>query len=149
MELFTARYADYDPAWGVAVRTSVGMPKGWRYGPLEHVRRITPYGLLRVSDRAEFTRLYTERLEHAGAETIAARLQGISDAHHGQPLWLCCFENLRTPGAWCHRTILGEFLEERLGIEVVEVNKPPANRRAQGVDRGEQLCLYPQPPNTP
>jgi hypothetical protein len=126
VNLFTARYADYDPACGIAVRTSVGMPRGWRHGPLEHVRRLTPYGLRHITDRAEFTRLYTARLECAGAEPIFTRLQGISDAHDGQALVLCCFEDVRKPGVWCHRNLLGEWLEDRLAIEIVELGRSPA-----------------------
>lgn len=131
MELFTARYADYAPAWGVAVRTSVGTPKGWRHGPLEHVRRLTPYGLLHVTDCAEFTRLYAARLERAGAEAIRARLQGVSGAHDRRPLVLCCFEDVRHPGVWCHRTTLGAWLCDRLGIEVTELSGPAATAGVQ------------------
>lgn len=122
MELFTARYAEYSPTHGVAVRTSVGVPKDWRHGRLEHVRRLTPYGLLHVSDRAEFTRLYIARLERVGADAIYARLEGISDAHDCRPLVLCCFEDVRRPGVWCHRTILGAWLRDRLGIAVPELD---------------------------
>lgn len=121
MELFTARYTDYVPHWGVAVRTSVGLPHSWRHGQLEHVRRLTPYGLLHVTDRAEFTHLYIARLERAGADAIRARLEGISDTHDCRPLVLLCFEDVRRPGVWCHRTILGAWLRDRLGIEVPEL----------------------------
>jgi hypothetical protein len=140
VELFTARYADYAPVWGVAVRTSVGTPKVWRHGPLEHVRRLTPYGLLHVTDRAEFTRLYTARLERAGAEAIRARLQGISDAHDGWPLVLCCFEDVREPGVWCHRTTLGAWLRNRLGVEVTEVGRSAAAGRAHIDQRRAGRC---------
>jgi hypothetical protein len=122
VKLFTARYADYDPTWGIAVRTSVGVPKGWRHGPLEHVRRLTPYGLLHVTDRAEFTQLYIERLERVGVEAIFARFEGISDAHDCRPLVLLCFEDVRRLDNWCHRTILGAWLRDRLDIEVPELD---------------------------
>lgn len=121
MELFTARYAEYAPTQGVAVRTSVGMPKDWRHGPLEHVRRLTPYGLLHVTSRAEFTRLYIARLESVGVDAIYTRLEGISDVHDCRPLVLLCFEDVRRPGVWCHRTILGAWLRDRLGVEVPEL----------------------------
>lgn len=124
MELFTARYADYDPAWGVAVRTTVGTPRGWRYWPLEHIRRVTPYGLLHIGNRDEFAERYIARLERTGAHAVEERLMAITDRHAGKPLWLCCFDDLTKPGAWCHRTLLGEWLEEKLGIEVIEINKP-------------------------
>jgi hypothetical protein len=126
VKLFTARYADYDPAWGVAVRTSVGTPRRWRHETLDHVRRVTPYGIRHVTDRAAFTRLYTERLERAGADAIYGRLQGISDAHEGRPLVLLCFEDLREPDRFCHRTLLGAWLEEQLGIDVHELTRQPA-----------------------
>lgn len=128
VELFTARYVDYDPAWGVAVRTTVGFPRGWRYGPLEHVRRITPYGLLHIKSRDAFAQRYLARLDQAGAAPIEARLTNIADRHRGLPLWLCCFEDLSKPGEWCHRTLLAEWIEERLGIAVIEINSPPPSR---------------------
>ena len=121
MELFTARYADYSPTQGVAVRTSVGVPKDWRHGRLEHVRRLTPYGLLHVTNRAEFTRLYIARLESVGADAIYAALEGISDVHDCRPLVLLCFEDVRRRGVWCHRTILGAWLRDRLDVEVPEL----------------------------
>jgi hypothetical protein len=125
VKLFTARYADFDPAWGTAVRTSVGTPRGWQYGPLEHVRRITPYGIRHVTDHNEFSRLYSERLERAGADAIYDRLQRISDTHGGRSLVLCCFEDLRKPGAFCHRTLLRRWLEAQLDVEVHELTRQP------------------------
>ncbi len=123
VELFTARYADYNPEWGVAVRISVGSPRGWRHGPLEHVRRISPYGLRHITDLDEFVRQYVNRLDQAGADAISTRLQEISDRHDGRPLVLCCFEDLTKPGQTCHRTMLAGWLTERLGAEVRELGR--------------------------
>jgi hypothetical protein len=134
VELFTARYVDYDPVWGVAVRTTVGFPRGWRYGPLEHIRPVTPYGLLHIKSREAFAQQYLARLDHAGATAVEARLAGIAGRHGGRPLWLCCFEDLSKPGEWCHRTLLAEWIEERLGIAVTEVNGSPPPRSQLSLD---------------
>lgn len=122
MQVFTSRYADYRPDWGVAVRTSVGSPRGWRYGPLVNLRSVAPYGLRHVTERAEFTALYLARLELTGPDAIHSQLREISDSRDGRPPILCCFEDVRKPGVWCHRQLLGEWLHARLGIDVVELS---------------------------
>ena len=124
-QLYTASYSDFDPAWGVPVRTSVGEPKWWPE-PLAHLRRVAPYGLREVTDQDEFARLYFERLDNAGPEAISDRLIALSATHQGRPLVLLCFEDLRRPGAWCHRRLLAAWIERNLCFAVPELTRQPS-----------------------
>lgn len=122
--MFTASYSDFQSAWGVPVRTSVGEPKWWRE-PLEHVRRLTPYGLLDISDPTAFACRYFEQLDHAGSDALAARFQTLSATHGGRPLVFCCFCSIAKPGVWCHRELLSTWIEDRLGLQVPELSRQP------------------------
>ena len=57
--LCTSYYAGYRPEYGVAVRTSVGSPRSWE-GDLEHIRRISPYGVFGEAEGAEYERRYID-----------------------------------------------------------------------------------------
>ena len=104
-ELRTSYYARWRPEHGVAVRTSVGTPRGWT-GPLEHIRRITPYGAFGHDDWRE---RYEARLDRIDAAELAQRFADVSTRHDGRPLVLLCFE--KDP-ADCHRSVLAAWLAE-------------------------------------
>jgi hypothetical protein len=127
LELFTASYADFDPAWGVPVRTSVGSPKWWAGPPLEHIRRVTPYGVFGViEDRDEYAAAYLDCLDAAGVDALHERFSSLSAKHGGAPLVLLCFEDLTNPHAWCHRQLLASWIEDRLGLVVPELARQPS-----------------------
>ena len=107
--LCTSYYAGYRPEYGVAVRTSVGSPRWWE-GDLEHIRRISPYGVFGEAEGAEYERRYIERLDQIDLESLAQRFAEISARHDSRPLVLLCFE--RDP-ADCHRSMLARWLEAR------------------------------------
>ena len=105
--LRTGYYGGYRPEYGVPVRTSVGSPRWWK-GELEHIRRVSPYGVFGQAEGAEYERLYIAKLDTLDAGSLAQRFAEISARHDNRPLVLCCFE--KDP-ADCHRSILARWLE--------------------------------------
>lgn len=117
-ELATARYADFDPRWGVPLQTSIGAPKWWKR-PLEDARFLAPFGLMDVEDRDEFEAGYLKRLDIIGIDQIARRLNVIAENYGRQRLIALCFEDVSRQ--WCHRTMLSAWLKEHAGVDVREL----------------------------
>jgi hypothetical protein len=141
VKLYTSRY--YDPRWkspgatdGLAmVRITVGKPKHPLPYPLAaHIRELTPYKAFRVKDPDQYRRLYLERLEHYGVETIRQQLLKVSTANDDADLVLLCFEDVLLPGEWCHRRIFADWWFEQTGETVEELATPP--------DKPQQLKLW-------
>jgi hypothetical protein len=126
--LRTGRYATYRPEFGVPVRTTVGPPRFWRFGPLVHARSVTPFGVFRSAKYVttdEQRTAYLDHLDHHEGEVLA-ELAAIARSHWGEPLVLLCFEDVHR-GEVCHRTWLAEWLHDRHGLDVSEVEVlPPA-----------------------
>jgi len=126
-QLYTARYADFDRAWGVPVRTSVGAPKWWHGPPLEHLAEATPAPwMLDIEDPTRFARHFFGQLDRVGPERLSERFGQISASHGCRPLVVCCFEDVTRPGVWCHRQLLSSWIEDRLGVEVPELSRQPS-----------------------
>jgi hypothetical protein len=116
--VWTASYSRVDPRVMVPVRTSIGAPRFAGY-QLEEWPAVYPWGLLDVTDPDEFRRRYRHRL-HRQTPRILAELAELLAKYDGWPLALCCWEDLTKPGAWCHRTLLAEWLREK-GVIVEEL----------------------------
>jgi hypothetical protein len=123
-ELFTTRYQAFDPAWGVPVAITRGLPRGnWFRHPLERIRELAPTReLFAIEQREEFEPAYRAQLELHGPELLAERFRAIGDRHGGRPMILLCYEDLTKPGEWCHRNIAADWIcEKQLAQEVREL----------------------------
>lgn len=119
----TCSYTQFQPWMGVPVRTSAGGPRYMLGYELVHrmpqwtPRRDTlnlPYEQFRRTYRHQLHR--TQRQAFDQADIIRATAEVDDDV----PLVLLCFEDLTTIGAWCHRSLLAEWLSEKTGLEVPE-----------------------------
>lgn len=105
-----------------AVAISQGVPrwyKGRRYMPL-----APPRWLLNAKDPELFDREYRKQLDALGAKQVAEDL--------GPDAILLCWESFNVR---CHRRLVAEWLEEKLGIIVPELNH----------ERFESLAFSEQP----
>jgi hypothetical protein len=122
--LVVARYGAVDPARMVPVQTSIGRPK-WVGFEVIAWGAVAPWGMVgKFTDPSEFRRAYRARL-HRQRGRILSELAGLLGDYPDHPLALCCFEDLRKPDAWCHRTYLAELLGEWLGVEIPELEVMP------------------------
>ena len=118
-----------------AVAISQGVPrfcKGRRYLPL-----APPRGLLKVKDPEVFDRGYRKQLVGLDSKRVAGDL--------GPDAILLCWESFNVR---CHRRLVAEWLEEKLGIVVPELE----HERAESIPFSEQPSKWesgPRPEREP
>jgi uncharacterized protein YeaO (DUF488 family) len=79
---------------------------------------VFPWGLLEVTDPAEFRRAYRHRLLRKTPKVLS-ELQDLRKGYCA-PLVLLCFEDLSRPDAWCHRSLLAEWISQHTGETIRE-----------------------------
>jgi hypothetical protein len=67
-------------------------------------------------------------LDDIGIKQIEWMLEQVSD---GKPVVLLCFEDLRKPGVWCHRTMFTEWYKKRTGIEIRELEESVLEKKVK------------------
>jgi len=118
-ELKTGRYSTFTADQGIAVATSVGLPR-FRLGyAIEHeIDALKPFGLLKLP-RDRFEVAYRKRLDLTGPERLRWQFQEIAAEHPGEPLVFLCFEDVSKQ--WCHRRLLADWWLERTGQLIPEI----------------------------
>ena len=112
-----------------AVAISQGVPrwyKGRRYMPL-----APPRWLLKAKDLELFDREYRKQLESLRARQVAGDL--------GPDAILLCWESFNVR---CHRRLVAEWLEEKLGIVVPELD----HERSESIPFSEQPSKWDNEP---
>jgi hypothetical protein len=114
-----------------AVAISQGVPRFYR------VKRYLPLAparwLLKAKDPELFDREYRKQLESLDAKQVAEEL--------GPDAILLCWESFNVR---CHRRLVAEWLEEKLGIVVPELG----HERAQSIPFSEQPSKWDDKPPT-
>lgn len=99
------------------VAISRGVPY-WFAGRL-YQRVAPPYELLRKGiGKEEYAAKYLKMLNGLGAATILSDLMSIPRVQ-GRPVVLLCYESLKKPDEWCHRTMLSDWMNGLLGRDVL------------------------------
>lgn len=127
--------------------TVVGMVRGLpryklKYKLAGNIIDIAPSReLFDIYDRDLFTPPYMENLDKIGLERISQKLEKYTAM--GKDVVLCCYEDVRKPGEWCHRLVFAEWWLKRTGQTIPELVdnspikgvKPPSNSSQQiGLD---------------
>ena len=73
--------------------------------------------MVKMTDKDAYKTLYLKQLNDLGIEKVQQALTEIAD---GKPVILLCFEKLRSPEEWCHRTMFAEWYEQQTGQKIVE-----------------------------
>ena len=68
-------------------------------------------------------------MDRVGTARIAQILQHYEDM--GKPVVLCCYEDVRKPGEWCHRLVFAEWWLQRTGEMIEELPDPSPNKWAK------------------
>lgn len=84
-----------------------------------NVRQLAPHPRLWGLDGEAFDRAYREQLDALGVDQIRALLEPYR--RDNRSIILCCFEDLRQPGARCHRTTFAAWWQEHAGEAVHEL----------------------------
>ena len=112
--IFTSRYRNRDLARRddlVKVGITRGRPQFRTFYEYQWLKLLAPPGwLFSEDDQDIFRRKFRAAVLDPNREAILGKLGELSG---GGDLVLLCFEDLRQPGAWCHRRIVAEWLEEQ------------------------------------
>ena len=122
------------PRWNVGYRLDGEMPD------------LMPFGLKGEAFEV-FKRAYVSRLEKVGFEKIKAHLKQLQK--DGKDVVLLCYEDIRKPETWCHRTMFADWWKERTGEAIEELPDPTGAATAKsskestsGIMPSLQLTLF-------
>ena len=125
-KIMTASWFAKLPAGATLVGTSRGVPRGMTsYKPL---RALEPGLWFKSVSPTEYLTRYRQILDRLDPEAIRDQLFAFGDT----PVMLC-FEkaaDCQCGKTWCHRHLVAQWLEDSLGIEVLEVGHPNLDRFA-------------------
>ncbi len=134
IEIATCSYGEFKQELGVPVRASVGFPKWFpdQVGMFAW-ENVFPKFYWKQLPFDEFRRRYLAMLDGHGAEKLQGDITWMAEqyakTHDGdlpERLVLLCFEKLsKGPDNWCHRTMLADYLERNLSLNVVELGSLP------------------------
>ena len=131
--IYTSRYSN--PELKTGNYTVVGITRGAPKFPLRYtlagnIMEIAPPGyLFNEYNRERFTPPYFQHMDRVGTARIAQILQHYEDM--GKPVVLCCYEDVRKPGEWCHRLVFAEWWLQRTGEMIEELPDPSPNKWAK------------------
>jgi len=129
MAIWTSRYSNKELKNGkyYPVGISIGAPK-WPLGYelKEQCYSLAPKGYMLNMDIERFKDAYFEKLDALGSEKvfdIVSRLDKRAQAE-GKELVLLCYEDVRIPDDWCHRTMFAEWWAINVGEQIAELPDP-------------------------
>jgi hypothetical protein len=112
-----------DPANPIGISRGTPRREGYR-----RFRVLEPGNWFRSVSPARFLDLYFEMLKRLDPAEIYDRLIALGD--HPVLLPWETASDCESATAWCHRHLIAQWLEDRLGVEVPEVGHPKLDRFA-------------------
>ncbi len=153
MAIYTARYSNktlcgegYYP-----VGISIGTPKfPLGYELREQCYALAPKGFMLKMEYEPYCEAYFKKLEDIGTDKIIGIVQRLDRKaqEEGKSLVLLCFEDIRKPEQWCHRTLFAEWWHRKTG-EVIEeleeaepLKQPKKAAPAVEEETNKQITLF-------
>lgn len=131
--IYTSRYSNPELKTGkyTVVGITRGAPKFKLSYPLAgNIMEIAPPGyLFNEYDRKRFTPSYFKHMDRTGPVAISRILNFYEKM--GKPVVLCCYEDVRKPGEWCHRLVFAEWWLARTGERIEELPDTSSNKWQQ------------------
>lgn len=118
------------------VGISIGQPKfQLGYQLREQCFSLAPKGYMLNMDIDRFKPEYYKKLENIGTKRIISMVTRLDEKaqEEGKELILLCYEDVRIPENWCHRTIFAEWWAEQMGelIEELPDPTPPKEKKSK------------------
>ena len=108
--LYTARYANKTRAKHPAAKVRMRPCFRLSYHLAGKISELAPTRAMFGTTPAEFTARYTTLLvERGGVELLTQRFADVAAEAGSDGLVLLCFEDLRKPGAFCHRRVFADW----------------------------------------
>lgn len=118
----TCSFHEYRQHMGAPIRTSNGTPK-WFRQQMPHWESVTPRRWTLDWEYGQFRDSYMQMLAGHGPDQLLREADQLATVTGADTLVLLCFETLYKPGAWCHRTLLSEYLHEVTGQPIRELGR--------------------------
>jgi hypothetical protein len=128
MEIFTSRYHNKIIASGkyTPIGISQGEARFLKFTPT-YLKALAPtWAMVKITDKKVYRRAYFKQLNGIDIESVKQMLEPLSN---GKPIVLLCFEDLRKPNLWCHRTMFAEWFEKQTGQKIEELEEGIDNKR--------------------
>ena len=126
MAIYTSRYSNKelrkDGYYPVGI--SVGRPRfNTGYTIRETCYSLAPKGYMLKMEYDPYKEAYIKKLEEIGTDKIIKIVRGLEEKAKAEnkTLVLLCFEDIRKPGNWCHRTIFAEWWKKHTGETIEEL----------------------------
>lgn len=125
-KIYTSRFSNPELKTGNYTVCGIvrGMPRfHLGYAVAGNIIQIAPPGyLFNEYDREIFTPKYFDYMNRQRLEVVQVFLNEYLS--RGKDLVLCCYEDVRIPGEWCHRLVFAEWYEKKTGIRIEELTDP-------------------------
>jgi hypothetical protein len=122
VKIATCSYGAHRPAMGAGVRITLGVPHQLPPGRFRwpFVSELAPRPWYFRAGPEKFASCYLSQLARF-ADDIEIKLGWLAERYPGQALIACCFERRVSEGE-CHRLLFSRWLQDRLGIDVPELD---------------------------
>lgn len=148
MAMWTSRYSNKELAANkekyYCIGISLGTPKfplGYRIE--QQCYSLAPKGYMLKMGLEEFQKAYYEKLEGIGNDRIINMVMRFEEEadRQGKEVVFLCYEDVRIPEDWCHRTVFAQWYAEQTGEIIQELPdltppkmKKPASQPKQSKD---------------
>ena len=147
MAIMTSRYGNKelrnDGYYPVGI--SLGKPRFQTgYEIREQCYALAPKGYMLKMAYEPYREAYFKKLEDIGADKIIGIVQKMDERaqEEGKTLVLLCYEDIRKPDQWCHRTLFAEWWEEKTGEVISELAEADAKpKRAEATAEPQQSII--------
>lgn len=123
MKVYTSRYSNPELRTGkyTVVGVSRGLPKfNLGYALAGSIKDFAPPGyLFNEYDRSIFTPKYFAYMDRIGIDRAKQMLSPYKI--YGKNIVLCCYEDVRIQGEWCHRLVFAEWFAKKTGYKIEEL----------------------------
>jgi len=138
VQIYVSRYSNPTLKAGevTPVCTSRGRPKWPLPYELEYeVEQLMPRGWMLALDKDRFVTEYEKHLEKVGVSQIREAIREVEDAT-GLPVCLLCYEDVRDPETYCHRSVFARWWTDKTGWPVTELQDPTRSPAPQPDGQG-------------
>jgi len=149
-KIYTSRF--FNPELKNPAYVKVGIVRSLPKHPLPYsiygnIFELSPQrGLINESDREVFKKRYFAQLNSLGIESVRRRIDAFEKCGN---IVLLCYEDVRKPNEWCHRTFFAEWYYNHFGKaieELADTSKAPKHSPFAMLERisqkTEQLGLF-------
>lgn len=145
MAIWTSRYSNKELTENKEKYYCVGISIGTPRFPLGYTIEtqcysLAPKGYMLKMDLEPFKEAYYRKLEGIGADNIVNMVMRFEKAaaDQGKELVLLCYEDVRIPEDWCHRTVFAQWYCEQTGEIIQELPDPNPPKAKKPAGRGRK-----------